>query len=293
MKKLILAFILAVAMAFTAYAEEVIITSGGSKGTYYPMVTQVQQACSSPTIRNLESKGTIENIDRMLNNEATAAIVQIDGLYARKLIDNDQEVDRIKKVMDLYPEEVHFLASYDNPYIYKFSDLGNKRWGVKMNSGSLITARVLSAKTRVMPMEVIQLQSDEEGLQKLDAKQIDVLITVGGKPLPLVKNLPGRYKLVPFDMAPQVADIYQTATLSYPNLSANSVPTVSVMSVLVTMDYKTAEMRNAVRGLKACIVDRLPLLQEKPGSHPKWRMVNPDYDRTKWPKYAGLEGGKK
>lgn len=278
-----LALFLALAAAAPSRGQELIIASGGEKGTYHAFVQQMQQACAEPALREtLSPQGTVTNIDWLKNNQVSLAIVQADGLWADKMINNDPEADRIKTLMVLYPEEVHIFANASNGYVQKFSDLGNKRIGVK--GGSTITARVLFAKAGLQPIQVVTLAKEEDGFASLDQNKLDALIFVGGKPLGYVKALPPRYKLLPFDRTSQVLDVYQTAVLTYPNLGAQGVQTVAVQSLLVTRDFKTPEKRAQVVALRNCIIEKLDQIRDTTGSHAKWGLVDPK-EKGKWPYY--------
>lgn len=256
------------------------VTTGVETGTYYRFAREIAQACPQPPLTLNASKGSLENLDRLLGNEAHLAFVQADALIARKVIDNDPEVDRVKTFMTLYPEEVHLIAS-GNQFVKTFTDLGNKK--VAVYGGSTITSRVLFAKSGFRPIRILTYGTPTEAVQALDKREVDAILGVGGQPLAWVRGLDASYRLVPIEASPQIVQAYQTTSLSYSNLAdTGRVRTVAVLSLIATIDYKTAAIRQSLGKLRECLSSKLVQLQEGLGSHPKWRLVDPA-SKGPWP----------
>lgn len=293
MKLLLIAFIIlgpggavpamfGAAQRVMAQSQPLTVSTGVESGTYHRFFNEITQVCSNPPLVARPSKGSRENIDNLLGNIANLGIVQSDVLFARKIIDNDQEVDNIKTLMVLYPEEVHFITKSNNQYIHKFSDLGNKKvaaWG-----GSVITGWVVFARSGVRPIQFRDVPGPNEAMAMLDKGEIDAILAVGGQPLGWLRNATAPYKLVPFDRFEQVKDVYDAAVLSYSNLNQSGIKTITTQAILVTMNYRTKDKIAAVTALRQCITEKLEEIRETTGTHPKWRLVNPEFKGT-WPFY--------
>ena len=58
------------------------VATGGATGTYHRMFTEFQQACKDQIMQiEVPSKGSVDNMDKLLGNEVNAAIVQTDVLF--------------------------------------------------------------------------------------------------------------------------------------------------------------------------------------------------------------------
>ncbi|WP_019010460.1 TAXI family TRAP transporter solute-binding subunit [Deinococcus aquatilis] len=267
------------------------VATGSPTGTYSAMFKNVGLVCTqSAYLRERGTSGSLENIDLLLNNEVSLAFVQSDVLKARQQIDQDPRVEGIRTLLPLHREEIHLLAkpptSSKNIFgrvtvtgIQTFADLKGKRvgaWG-----GSIITAKVVSAMTGV-PYQIVTMKDQPSAVAALNAGQVDAVLAVIGQPATWVKGLSG-LNLVPVPSNAKLAAIYAPAKLFYPNLSAQSVPTISVQSVLATRDFKTADKKQLLLDYQKCAISKLVNLQEDEGMHPKWQEVN--FKTWPWPQY--------
>ena len=244
----------------------------------------------SAYLREVGTSGSLENIDLVLDNKVSLAFIQSDVLKAREQIDKDPRVESIKALLPLYNEEIHLFAKPPVTKksifgkisiigITKFADLKNKRvaaWG-----GSLITAKVLSAKF-VVPYTIVSVKDQPAAFAALNAGQVDAVLAVVGQPAAWVKNVSG-VNLVPIAFSPALDGIYTQAKLIYPTLSAQSVPTVAVQSILATRDFKTEDKKKLLLSYQKCALSKLTDLQEGEGMHPKWQDVT--FKMWPWPQY--------
>lgn len=285
MKKTVLfTFAILVLVVCSAFAGELVVTTGGSKGTYKAFYDQISKVCSAPALTEMPSSGSVKNLENLLDNKANIGFVQEDVLFASKIIDNNPDIDTIKVLMTLYPEEVHILA-LNTSVIRKFSDLGNKR--VASFGGGYVTSEVLFGRTGVRHSgPIYQARDENEARAWLDQGRVDAIIAVGGQPLDWVKALPSKYHLVEFNMFDKVNDIYQMTTLNdYSNLRQSGVKTIATHSNLVTVNYETAGKVADLMELKGCINANLGVLKETTGNHKKWRQVRKG-EASKWPMYG-------
>ena len=266
--------------------QPLVVSTGDVKAgsTYVRLFNEVTRICNDVPLQMLESNGSVQNIQNLYDNNASLAFVQADVLFDQKLFKNKAEVDNIKTLMVMYPEEVHFVVRGDNRYIHSFNDFMNKKivaWG-----GSYLTGLVLFGKTHVRPIEYVEVKNFDTAKALLDNAKIDGFIAVGGQPLGSIKGLSGNYRLVPFNRnVAEVADAsYEPATLNYVNLNANGISTIATQTLLVTVDYKSKSKISSLTSLRNCIVNNLDDLRETTGNHPKWRLVDPQA-KGRWPIY--------
>lgn len=294
MKRILISVTLA---AFTsaqaAPATFLNVATGSPTGTYSAMFKNIGTVCTqSAYLKERGTSGSLENIDLLLSNQVSLAFVQSDVLKAKQQIDMDARVENIKALLPLHNEEVHLFAK---PVVVKknffgkttvtgigtFNDLKGKKvaaWG-----GSLITAKVLSAKLNV-PYTIMSVKDRDTAFAALKAGQVDAVLAVVGQPATWAKDLSNNdVNLVPIPYTPVLNGIYSQAKLMYENLGAGSVPTVAVQSVLATRDFKTADKKKILLDYQKCAISHLVNLQEDEGMHPKWQEVT--FKTWPWPQY--------
>jgi len=261
--------------------KPLIVSTGDPSGTYVRFFNEVSKTCPAPPTRGMTSQGSVQNLERVINNEANLGFVQIDVLFAKRLIEHDPSVEHIRTLLVLYLEEVHILIpSSSASSIRDFTDLAGKRIGAY--GGSDITARILFAVTKVVPASMQDFSGPTEAVRALGGT-IDAVLGVGGKPLPWVAALNSSYKLVPFNEYAEVSNIYFQGLLDYSNLDQpGGVRTIAVPSLLITRDYTIPEMVTPLLALRSCIVKNLETLRETVGNHAKWGQVDPA-NRGPWP----------
>jgi TRAP transporter TAXI family solute receptor len=258
-----------------------IVATGDPGGTYVRFFDEIQKACPDPPLRGVPSKGSVENLERVMNNEANVGFVQIDVLFAKRLVDHDPAVENIRTLLVLYLEEIHIIIPATSASTIKdFVDLAGKRVGVY--GGSDITARILFAITKVAPASLRDFSGPQDALRALGTS-VDAILGVGGTPLPWVAALTSKYKLVPFNEYAKVSNIYFPAVLDYSNLDQpGGIQTIGVPSLLITRNYQIPEMTTPLVNLRNCIVKNLETLRETVGNAPKWGQVDPSM-RGPWP----------
>lgn len=299
MKRLTVLLLLTTTCAQAATPVFMNVATGSKTGTYSAMFKNIGQVCTqSAYLRERGTSGSLENIDLLLSNEVSLAFVQSDVLKAKEQIEaeKDPRVANVKALLPLYNEEIHVFArppvrkksvlgKVTTVGITSFTELKGKRvaaWG-----GSLTTAKVLSAKFST-PYTLVSVKDRDAAFAALRAGQVDAVLAVVGQPATWVKELRSDVALVPIDVKAEdtrIAGVYSPAKLMYPNLSASSVPTVAVRSVLVTRDFKTADRKKVLLDYQKCAMNRLLDLQEGEGMHPKWQDVSFEAKFWPWPQY--------
>lgn len=302
MKKKFLAVAVVTALATPVWAQDVVIVStGGPKGTYSSFFKSIQAVCGDAVqLVEKPSTGSDANLDNLINKQADAAFVQADTLQFTAMNDPRASESQIRVLLPMYPEEVHVVALRDlskttGGVTFMGKNIGGTKAnldsladleGVKVGAwgGSYTTARAISYLGSVK-YEPVQYDDDKAAKAALDKGEIAAIIAVGGQPLGFVKDLNANYKLLKIDagLADKVK-AYQKALVSYRNINASGIPTVSARSLLVVKNYSTDARRAKFAALKKCIVAHEGDFKEGTGHHPKWSDVDLNAV-TSWPLY--------
>lgn len=272
-----------------------------SCSTYVTMFRELKARCTGDlTLTEVQSKGSVESVDRLLNNEINAGIVQTDVLFWRR---RTEDLNAVKTLVALHPEEIHFVAPADSGVkaggigvgsirikqeavtFTQVDQLAGYRVGVVGNSGSMVTARLIRAEGNVN-YEVVLFDNGDKLRAALDAGEVQAIVYVGGAPLPSISALDSRYKLLGFSPAliTTLKDIYRPATLNYGKMNAAGIKSMATEANLVTREYKTPKMVAALSAFRSCALSAIDELKETTGTHKKWQAVQSD-NKGKWPWY--------
>ena len=282
------------------------IAAGSSSGTYETMLAQLKNVCPIDRlgldIETVESHGAIDNLAKVLDNEANGAFLHSDVIFYH---DQTEPIrDRVKTLIDLYPEEVHIVALRHsvtqtagtkiggfNKQVIEFYDLNSLR-GFKVGAagGGVITADVIAAnigENNQPGFQVVDLEKGDSVLPALLSGQVQAVIFVGGSPLKIITDMdPNTYKLLPvpdymIDRL-KATGIYKPATIFYNKLDKTHIKTIAADAILVSRAYKTPKMVNALAQFRKCFHENLEELKETRGNHAKWSVVDPN-SHGKWP----------
>ncbi len=282
----------------TASAQEALgLVTGSKAGTYYLIGQDIKDAAAKEdvAIELRESGGSVDNLQKMATTGENAAlgIVQSDVLSFLMRSDkpNSKEIVRkLRLVMPLFKEEVHLMARSE---IATIDDLKDKRVVVgSSGSGSMMTAVNLLSQLDIKPKRLYEV-SPAEAVVAVLANRADAMVFVGGKPVPMFRNLqnlaaandPKMANLlntVHFLELPasKAKGIYETATLTPQDYDFVRAPvsTFAVRAALVSYDFT---LKNTPYYKQRCsqlvqlgraIAKALPELQTS--GHRKWQEVN-------------------
>jgi TRAP-type uncharacterized transport system substrate-binding protein len=270
-----------------AQAQSLVVATGDPKLTYSTMFKELSGRCQSVSLREVNSNGSNANLDMLEQNKVNAAIVQTDALFWRSRSEDD--LNNVRTLFTLYPEEVHFVARADGVHEGGVSlggfSIGGKQvifnnigdlngHNVGAVGGSALTAEVIKALTKIN-YNIVKFSSNDEASKALQAGNIDAFIAVGGAPLSTVANLDQRFKLLMITPQQQgiLAKVYKPARVSYGNLGQRGVPTVATEALMVSRVYSSAQMLDGLKRFRQCEVQALPDLKDTVGTHPKWQVV--------------------
>lgn len=292
------------AFAKSAKSQELIVATGNLKtGTYSQMFTELNRYCQPSTIgimiKQQQTAGSPENVQLLLNNKVNAAIVQSDLLFFSKA-NNTRNINNVKTLFGLYPEELHFIARADvkkeggwgmgklkfGQTSVSYNSLGDlKGRPVGAVGGSVLSARLVS-QLAGLDLDVREYPNNEALQKALLDGEVDSILVVAGAPSTLVSQLPKSFRLLPVgqDTQARVKDVYQPTVVGYDNLGQAGVPTVSTQALFVTRTYESTSMKSTLAKLRSCMKKNLPELKDATGTHAKWQDVQAN-DDGKWPVY--------
>lgn len=273
------------------------VSTGGPTGTYSRMFKEFQNVCKDQIMQiEAPSKGSVENMDRLLGNEVNAAIVQTDVLFFRA---RNEDLGGVKTLFSLYPEEVHVITASVSPIktggvagigaksvqFNSVNDLAGQNvaaWG-----GSIVTAQVIRLQSEIN-FNVVEVTDFKSAKEAVDTGKVAAIIMVGGQPMDDVKALTNTYKLLPFPEATmgKLKSVYVPAKLNYSGMGqgGSGVATIATEALFVTRAYKTPKYVESLGALRGCFKTNVAELQETTGMHKKWASVNPD-NTGKWSYY--------
>lgn len=278
-----------------AHAQSLIIATGSQNGTYHQMFQELNHKCAADGL-NIQEKlsgGSNDNIDKLVANQVNGAIVQTDVIYFRS---KTEDLSKVSTLFSLHSEQVHLIARSEitsggfsigslniggkTIHFNSILDLNGRNVGA--SGGSVLTAKVIKAQSSIN-YNVVEFPSNSAALAALQKGEIDGVVIVGGEPMKDIEALPATYRLLP--IPPQVQDklkaVYQPARLSYRNLNAAGVPTVSIKSLLITREYKSPQYVSLLKAYRTCFMNHIDELQETVGTAPAWQSVDAK-DQGKW-----------
>lgn len=217
------------------------------------------------------------------------ALVRADMLaYARDQAVYPSLEGQVNYISEMFPEEVHLLVGGD---IDDLDDLTGK----KINVGAAASSDGVTAS---IVLSELGLRADmtrfepRMAIEKLKQGEIAGAIFVGGKPMPLLRQIErdAGLKLIAVP-AVDYADSYRSAEIpgrDYPNLMNpdDRVPTIAVRTALLTYAWPADSARyQALSDLSGSLFGNLLTLQSG-GHHPKWREVDPTTEFASWRRFG-------
>lgn len=289
--------LLTAVMAVTAFSQEtLLVANGSSSGTYEQFLKEIEAAIpdSGIVFKRVPSSGAIENLDKLINNEVSAAFLHSDVIYFRSKAEAGLD-QRYKTLLPLFNEDVHFLTLTESkrktggtfgygakPVVFRdVSDLAGYKVGAA--GGGYVTSQVIRLQGEIN-YQVVQFNSGKELLEALNAGTVDAVEFTGAAPLTILKDLGPQYRLLPIpsQTIDKLKAVYKPSNVTYNKMSPNGVPTVAAQCLFVAKVYKTPRMVNQLATFRNAFYAHLDELKETPGNHKKWQDVSVD-DHGPWP----------
>jgi uncharacterized protein len=285
MKRIFLALIISLC-AQTASA--LTIATGPSDGSYFQIAQDIKNIAGKEGIdlQVIPTKGSLENTELLGAGKADLAIVQLDALrFISDVVKQEAGLDlfeRIKVIMNLYPEEIHILTNKKE--IQTFYHLEGKRVSVgPPGGGTAVTAAVLFNVYDIK--STVSEEPFEEAVKKMEQGALDAVIFVGGAPVPFITKLGGKLQFVRLPSNPALEQIYLRTSLGkqqYGWASADT-ETYAVPSAIMGLDRRDEQYVSQMQQLVLSILNSSEYLNTS--GHPKWKSA---IIRTYFP-YRGYE----
>jgi len=273
-----------------AYAQDMGITTGNKRGTYYQFGLNLAQLVKSRNIKLnvFDSAGSVQNVYAVYKAPGIQlGIVQSDVLAFITKIQTDANLARVasktRMVFPLYNEEVHLIGQQG---IVDFDDLADRVVAIgEEGSGTYLTAKILFEVSEVKPRELVAIGTDE-GLAQLKQRKIDAMFYVAGQPVKLFSEgvtAQDKLALIPITNK-SILDFYldvQIPAKTY-EWQDQLVNTIAVKAVLVSYDFRGINCDNVGKFAKT-LQDNLEWL--KANGHPKWKSVDLNAPVKGWEQY--------
>jgi hypothetical protein len=285
MKKILLALVLSF-IAHTAWA--LTIATGPSDGSYFQIAQDIKNVAGKDGIdlQVMATKGSLENLELLGSGKVDLAIVQLDALrFISDVIKKDLGLDlfdKIKVVLNLYPEEIHILTNKKD--IQTFYNLEGKRVSVgPPGGGTAVTAAVLFNVYDIKA--TVSEEPFEEAVKKMEQGSLDAVIFVGGAPVPFIGKLTGKFSFVRLPSNPVLEQIYLRTSLGKQlyGWAGADTETYAVPAAMMGLDKRDEKYVTQVQQLVLTILNNREFLEAK--GHPKWKS---SIIRTYFP-YRGYE----
>jgi TRAP transporter TAXI family solute receptor len=271
MKKILLVAVLSL---FAQAAFAFTIATGPSDGTYIQIAQDIKNlvARDGVELQVTPTKGSLENIQLLAGGKVDLAIVQLDALRfvvdVLKQYEGVDLFDKIKVVMNLYPEEIHILSNKKD--IQTFYHLEGKRVSVgTQGGGSAVSAGVLFSIYDINAN--VSFEPFEDAVKKMDQGGLDAVVFVGGAPVPFIGKLGGKFHLVRLPANPALEQVYLRTRLGkaqYDWAQADT-ETFSVPSAIMGLDRRDEKYATQMQRLVLSILNGKAYLETN--GHAKWK----------------------
>ena len=216
------------------------------------------------------------------------ALVRADLLnYAR-----DQQVyptfeSQVNYISEMFPEEVHLLVRSD---IDDIKDLTGKKVNLgAADTGANVTGSIILSKLGIRAESTFL--EPRMAIEKLEQGEIAGTFLVGGKPMPLLRQIDENsgLKLIAIPTI-DYFDSYVATEIpgyDYPNLMQpdDAISTVAARTALLTYAWRPRSSRyEALGDLSTALFESLLTLHND-GYHPKWREVDPTAEFAGWQRF--------
>jgi TRAP transporter TAXI family solute receptor len=275
------------AVASVQAADNLVLATGGTAGTYYPLGGAMAKIWNSKikdmNVTAQTSGASGENVRLINKKEVELALVQSDTLdFAFNAKEAFKEpLKGMSVIAVLYPEVVQVVVAADGP-IKSFADLKGKKVGVGApGSGTEANYRQLLDAYGMKKEDVNgQYLSFSESAEAFKDKHIDAFIVTGGVPTSAIMDVATQNAI---RILPISADILGKLTQKYPFLAGVKIPansykgqteevqTAAVNAVLIAGNQLKEDM---VYNLTKALFDNQP---ELAAAHAKGKELNIQY----------------
>ncbi len=254
-----------------AEPTKMILATGGTSGTYYPLGGAMAQLWNSKAkIVNVTAQATgaaIENLRLINKGDAELAIVQSDTMdYAYKGIEVFKEkLPDVRAIAYLYPEVIQLVVRADGG-INSVADFKGKKVGVGApGSGTEANFRQI---IDVFGLTYKDMQpnylSFSECADRFKDGQLDAFIVVAGIPNSAIMDIATQHNI---KILPISDDMIGNINKKYPFLSATTIPAntykgqtsnVKTIAIMATLVANAKVKDDVVYAITKALFDNLP-----------------------------------
>ncbi len=282
------------------------IATGGQNDTYFRIGEELRQYVM-PELQNQTSRGAVDNIKALSKSKGVSfAIVQSDVYQTYvNLQENDPDpavrqwasdlLNSLRVVAPLYSEEIYFVVHKDSP-MQELQDIAGKRLAIgPEGSGTNLTAKNIyyklfgKAPIVVKPFIEEGVLGSDEGTRYVrsalwhlahpeagpEERKADVVVIIGGQPLPLLQRLGKDYKLLATNIKNDATEallkdysIGFADQKNYPFLPKH-MPVMMVQSYLITAQFRDKQRSGFVKQFADSLCKNYDKLYEH--GHDKWK----------------------
>ena len=176
--------------AVTAQAQQVKVATGGPKGTYHALFTNIADKCGQEmAVIGVNTSGSLENLDKLAGKEVGAAFMQTDALFASA---QGRDLGNIKTLVAFHKESVHVVAPVASGLKTDGNMVGMGKKDIVFTSaedlsgykvaaagGSVITAQLIRLQGQ-LNWTIVPVDSNDAALAMVKAGQVQAVVMVGG-----------------------------------------------------------------------------------------------------------------
>jgi TRAP transporter TAXI family solute receptor len=219
------------------------IGTGGTAGTYYPVVGLIANAVSNPpglVLTAQASNGSVANVNAIVSGALESGFSQADVAYwaysGTGLFEGKGKNEDLRLLANLYPESIHLVAA-KNANIKSVTDLKGKRVSMdEPGSGTLVDARIILAGYGLKESDVkADFLKPNQAAEKMRDGGMDAFFFVGGYPTSAITELAatgGGIEIVPLDGAGAEAIRKQYTFFAADEIPANTYKNVGAVKTL-------------------------------------------------------------
>lgn len=257
-------------------ADELRVATGAKGKGYSKFFGELNQVCGKDvTLIEVESKGSLDNVDKLTTNEADIGFVQLDTMY--QMQNSDDQVKKLRAVASLHSNMLHIITltagvpmTVKNTDKSSFemwkSDTVQKRFRITkfsqlkgMRVGLVGTSQIMVRKLDSMinfKFQPIDYNTDADAIAALKAGKISAMFTVAAFPHGIVGKFTQNdgLSLVQYDLNPAMP--YEISKKSYTKMNAYGVSFLSSRNMLMSRSF-SGDKSKTVQKLKQCIAKNL------------------------------------
>ncbi len=250
--------------------------AGGFKGGTYDTMAKSLQENKSLKVKVVNSNGSLDNINLLLDKKADFCLTQVDMYYSAKL-GNPEVAKQTSILLPVLQDEIHLLV---NPSIKSITDLKGKKIAIGHSESGIKATSISVLRLNGIDFSEIEVRElgPEEAIPLLLKKEIDAVFVVSGLPVKILSALPeeSKDKIKILNFEDSVLDkikadnkVYQRSTIpanTY-NWQKEKINTLQVQTVLLARkDLPTSEVNEFIQKLFSN-VDTLS------SAHPEWNGI--------------------